>query len=139
MSTGDSDEDMDRESQVITPGTSPSKTAHNRPPPSYVADNGAPASNGRSGGGGGGKAQDLPDGRSRDRSCSLRPALYSSTAGNDGGGGSQHISLEAVNSMAKSVSTPHIPRAAAAAGTENGMNVQGNREEYLVNTFGKSP
>ena len=52
-----------------------------------------------------------------------------------GGITSQHISLEAVNSMAKSVSTPHIPR------MENGMSgvTGGGREEYLVNTFGKSP
>ena len=95
----------------------------------------------------------------RDRSCSLRPApasnaatLYSVAGVGSGGassavggslmGGSQHISLEAVNTMAKSVSTPHIPRAENGGGMSvpgGGGGSAGGRDEYLVNTFGKSP
>ena len=69
------------------------------------------------------RSRDSVDGRPRDRSSSLRPALYTPTSG-------QHP-VEAVNQLAKSVSTPHI------AG-ENGNNENGTTEEF-VNTSNKSP
>jgi len=54
-------------------------------------------------------------GRPRDRSSSLRPAMFEPPAGGGGGG---LPPAEAVNQLAKSVSTPHIP--------ENGVNNKNN-------------
>ena len=164
MSTGDSDEDMDRDNNGGNGGgrhasatNANLKSASMQHHTTQLQDD---SPNSVSGHYGGNSTMDTPDGVSgghqsrqpgRDRSSSLRPSIYSSSPMSGGGmigvggnmvggvstGGitSQHISLEAVNSMAKSVSTPHIPR------MENGMSggTGGGREEYLVNTFGKSP
>jgi len=69
--------------------------------------------------------QDHTEGRNRDRSSSLRPVLYQ-----PGTPTNQHP-VEAINQMAKSVSTPHIP--AAAAGT-----VDNGNEEYVSTPSSKS-
>ena len=66
------------------------------------------------------RSRDSVDGRNRDRSSSLRPALFHQPTGQP---------VEAVNQLAKSVSTPHI--------AENGTS-QTSTEEYSTSSS-KSP
>ena len=66
------------------------------------------------------RSRDAVDGRARDRSSSLRPALFQPP--------SNHHPVEAINQLAKSVSTPHIP----------GGAVQNGNEEYVSTPTSKS-
>ena len=107
MSTGDSDDDV---SETISANNNRSSNAADR------------------------SSRDQPDmrGGARDRSSSLRPALFHPPGGHGGGG----LPVEAVNAMAKSVSTPQIYRV-NNAGPEN--NSQHTSTEEYSTASSKSP
>jgi len=130
MSTGDSEEEV---SEGVAESADRSRDSTDRSRDSVDSRQGPPT--------GGGHHHQNNQQPQRDRSSSLRPALYHQTAVSP-----KQLPVEAVNQLAKSVSTPHIAAAdnstasggGGVGGTVNTTN-HNHADEFNSNLAGKSP